>query len=162
MHPLILVAAVLLAGASPDLEPVKAYVGKHALDKVGGHEGFFAVPYVAETLQSLLSKNEARLLARLEVRTPVEQGEGFIFTSVCRPHGCPSEHAVVAIDARSGATYVAFWNWKSGASWVSKHGRTQAAPAEVPCAVLAEFHYGHVPRMTAADQWCERNEPQPR
>jgi hypothetical protein len=157
------IASAIAAGPISDLKQLKAYTGHNVWDRVKGAQSFLDTRAIKAQIGSLLSANEIARLRELEVGDDVEIDEGYAFANFCRPHDCPSDHAVVAVSLRDGATYVGFWGSRSGAEWISRGARSQRAPEDLPCAVLAAFHFGHVMAMTDDDydSWCGRIEPAP-
>jgi len=147
-----------LTGRAPGALPeAQQYVGRNAWDRVGHARSFLETAQVHIALRSLRS-DDRRLLKALKVGALVESEEGFTFSSFCRLHCCPCNHAVVAVHEETGHVYVGFWDSQSGARWVWPGSESTTAPEVLSCGVLRALHYKHMPRH-GVDRWCERSDP---
>jgi len=153
----VAVVALLVLVAQADIDQIKAYAGHNAWDAVAGAKSFLDTRLLKRWIARQLTRAERQRLARLHVAAEVETDGRFLFTNFCRAHNCPCENATVAVDTSTGAVFVGYW--KGSARWVWDQGRSSVAPESLPCAVLEDFHFGHVPRMTSDDHWCQREEP---
>jgi len=83
------------------------WVGKHPSDPIENLT-FFKLPSVAKSLASVLSHTDHRYLNGLAVESIVEKEDSFLYVSVCRPHDCWVDSAVVIFDLRTNQSSVLF------------------------------------------------------
>lgn len=103
-----------IAKADEKLEIAQAWVGKYPSEVlVPGKGNLLAQPPIQRVLARILPGSERTSLSSLEAESPVREIGGFIVVNKCRAHNCPSESAVIVIDAKSGHLWVGFFSRKS-------------------------------------------------
>jgi hypothetical protein len=107
---------------------------------------FFMLPNVKPVLLHLLSREDFLLLTEeYRVESPIEECEGFLVISRCRPHNCPGEYAMLIIALSSGEVQVGLHKGEAHRCVESWYYSNDCG-AFLPDSIDQEFtHYGVPP-----------------
>ena len=79
-------------GVQPESQRLESYVGKYPSDLFRG------VPSLKPRLRTLLGRNYALFMERLQTEMPIENDAGAIVARGCMAHSCGVEEAVLVIN----------------------------------------------------------------
>lgn len=86
------------------------WVGKYPSVPIGdAKSGLLSQPAIKAALKKLLPKSETSNLSWLTSEVPVREIEGLVVVNKCRPHNCPSDMAMVVIDAKKARLWIGFF-----------------------------------------------------
>ena len=100
----------LAAAATPGVNPQKleSYVGKYPSDLFRG------VPSLKPRLRTLLGRNYALFMERLQTEMPIENDAGALVARGCMAHSCGVEEAVLVINLVDEKLHCAILSEKFG------------------------------------------------
>jgi hypothetical protein len=97
---------------------VTAWVNHYPSDTVFGTAGFFAVPKVNQTLQSLLDAKDIALIEKTySVEDPIKEVDGYVVVNNCMPNECGSESSIVIVDAKTNDIVVGLFAGDAGSNY---------------------------------------------
>jgi hypothetical protein len=114
-HFLVSFLLLVFLNASPvkaanDWEFTKEWVGKYPSDPVAaGKSGLLSQPAIGAALKKILPKPELSKLSGLTTESVVKNIDGLVVINKCRPHNCPTDMAMVVIDAKAQKIWVGFF-----------------------------------------------------
>jgi hypothetical protein len=129
-----------------NLDSLKKWAGKYPIrlrkDKGVRQEeqlpsnNFFELPYIRQELTNLLDDNDFKKIATEDwAIVPIKLVTDYLVIKRCRPHGCTSENAILAVSLHDGSMHVGFWNEDEKDSrkirWFSTKGDYKDLPKEV-------------------------------
>jgi hypothetical protein len=99
-------------------------------------KNFFELPQIHHYLINLLDKEDVKNIAKEEwLISPIKLVANHLVIDRCRPHACPSENAILAVNLHDGSMHVGFWNRDEQNSrkirWFSTKGNYKDLPKEV-------------------------------
>jgi hypothetical protein len=155
-----LLAAVALATtpSDADRDQLRAYVGRNMWEPLSDAPGFLGTRLVQRGI-ARLDRADRRALGRLQVGSPVMSEADFVFTTLCRSHCCPCEHAVVAVDVVTGE--IALGLWQGRVTWVWRGQRSRGTPQAIPCGIVTAFYNPTMPVPPEDGDRCSRTVPLP-
>jgi|ERR1700720_662980 hypothetical protein len=100
----------LAAAGTPGVNPqrLESYVGKYPSDLFRG------VPSLKPRLRTLLGRNYALFMERLQTEMPIENDAGALVARGCMAHSCGVEEAVLVINLADGKLHCAILSEKFG------------------------------------------------
>jgi len=110
----LLLLGCTTAEAADGWAPMLSWVGKYPSDRLGKSAGLLDQPPIKGGLKKLLPKGEIAALARFAVEAPVRRIDDYIVVNKCLPHNCPSDMAVVVIDAKNEKLWAGFFTRELG------------------------------------------------
>lgn len=124
---------------------LKKWVGKYPID-FDGHpnpdthppsKNFFELPQIRQPLMKILKKEDFDKLTKDDwLIQPIELIADYLIIERCRPHFCPNEQVVLAVNLQSGSIHVGFWKeygeiGSGKRQWFSTQGRHTDLPKEI-------------------------------
>jgi hypothetical protein len=99
-------------------------------------KNFFELPYIRQGLISLLDDDDFKKIAEEGwLWTPIKFVSDHLVLDRCRPHACPSENAILAVNLHDASMHVGFWNIDEQNSrkirWFSTKGNYKDLPKEI-------------------------------
>jgi hypothetical protein len=95
-------------GLNPEPQRLESYVGKYPSDLFRG------VPSLKTRLRTLLGRNYALFMGRLQTEMPIENDAGALVARGCMAHSCGVEEAVLVINLADGKLHCAILSEKFG------------------------------------------------
>jgi hypothetical protein len=95
-------------GMNPEPQRLGSYVGKNPSDLLRG------VPSLKTRLRTLLGRNYALFMERLQTEMPIENDAGALVARGCMAHSCGVEEAVMVINLADGKLHCAILSDKFG------------------------------------------------
>jgi hypothetical protein len=137
----LLVLAVRVEASSLDLTN---WVGRYPTSNDKRLQSFFEAPEVKKALKKMLTPSQLkRLTDTYAVTTPIQLIQDHVVVACCKPHNCPSEHAMLVVDLKRERFHIGFYRGyyqdKTTLEWISSDGEFQDLPKEIQ----QEFYYGH-------------------
>jgi hypothetical protein len=108
MSAVIASAPTMTPGVNPEPQRLESYVGKYPSDLFRG------VPSLKPRLRTLLGRNYALFMERLQTEMPIENDAGAIVARGCMAHSCGVEEAVLVINLTDGKLHCAILSAKFG------------------------------------------------
>jgi len=95
-----------------------------------------SLPYIHQGLTNLLDDDDFKKIAKEDwLINPIELVSDHLMINRCRPHACPSENAILAVNLHDGSMHVGFWNKDEQNSrkirWFSTKGNYKDLPKEI-------------------------------
>jgi len=137
--------------ASPDLGAALCFapadwVGRYPTDKDASGRTFLKLPCVARQLRALLPAAKLkRFLGALTVQGPIEQEGKYLAHTACRPHDCPSDHAMLVIDLERSRFFVGLYLRRRPQGSITEWYASDGDPSELPAEIVARFSHQHQP-----------------
>ena len=103
-------AITSVTATTPGVNPqrLESYVGKYPSDLLRG------VPSLKTRLRTLLGRNYALFMERLQTEMPIENDAGALVARGCMAHSCGVEEAVLVINLAGGKLHCAILSDKFG------------------------------------------------
>jgi hypothetical protein len=108
MSAVITSAPAMTPRVNPEPQRLEAYVGKYPSDLFRG------VPSLKTRLRTLLGRNYALFMQRLQTEMPIENDAGALVARGCMAHSCGAEEAVLVINLANGKLHCAILSEKFG------------------------------------------------
>lgn len=114
---------------------LSSWVGKYPTTAVNKKNvSILAVAPIKEVINSVVPANERKLLDSYHVETPVTQMGNFVVINKCKPHDCPSEHAMVVIDMEKQRLWAGFFTRaesRTATRWYGNGADYSVLPSEI-------------------------------
>jgi len=108
MSAVITSAPAMTRRVKPEPQRLESYVGKYPSDLLRG------VPSLKTRLRTLLGRNYALFMERLQTEMPIENDAGALVARGCMAHSCGVEEAVMVINLANGKLHCAILSDKFG------------------------------------------------
>lgn len=121
--------------ASWNAKALASWIGKYPTTTVNRKNvSILAAAPIKELLNSVVPASERKLLESYHVETPVTQMGNFMVINKCKPHDCPSEHAMVVVDMEKQRLWAGFFTRgenRTALRWYGNADDYSVLPSEI-------------------------------
>ncbi len=122
---------------------LSSWVGKYPTTTVNKKRvSILAAAPINNILNSVVPPNERKLLDGYHVETPVTQKGNFLVINKCKPHDCPSEHAMVVVDMEKQRLWAGFFTREENRTSLRWYGNGDDYSV-LPSEIQQEFRSRH-------------------
>lgn len=121
--------------ATWNTKALSSWIGKYPTTTVNKKNvSILAAAPIKDILNSVVPASERKLLDSYHVETPVTQIGNFIVINKCKPHDCPSEHAMVVVDMEKQRLWAGFFTrteHRTASRWYGNGDDYSVLPSEI-------------------------------